>query len=197
MKPHTFLTAILAVAINLTPSAAQTFDPRRYQPDVLGEPTRIMVLGTAHLSGTPEDWDANALSALLDRLTAFAPDVIATEDQPGPTITKLWTYREIYPEAAATYGGRALRMATTAGLALDMDMPQAAAAAKALMLTWPEDPSPADRRRLAATFAAAGDPNSALVQWLRLTRRSGRRAMASRERWPTRWMRLQAVGTRR
>ncbi|MBB4658080.1 DUF5694 domain-containing protein [Parvularcula dongshanensis] len=147
---------------------SQTFDPRDYRAKLDGDPTQVMVLGTAHLSRTPNDWDAEVLEPLLERLAAFAPDVIAIENQPGPTLHKLWAYREVYPEAAATFGGRALRMATEAGVSLEMDMPQAMAAAKKRLSNWPSDPSPADRRHLAATFAAAGEPYSALVQWWRL-----------------------------
>lgn len=72
------------------------------------------------------------------------------------------------PETAATYAGLALEMATTAGLSLDMDMPQAEAALRQAMARLSDDPTPADRRRLAALFAAAGDPYSALVQWWHL-----------------------------
>ena len=157
------LFATTAVGAQETP-----FDPRDYQAQVLGEPTQILILGTAHLSGTPADWDPDVLTPLIDRLAAFRPDVIATEDQSGPAIRNLWEYRAILPEAAATYGGRAMQMALVAGLSLDMDMPQAEAAYRERLDSWPADPTPADRRHLAALFAAAGDPNSALVQWWRL-----------------------------
>lgn len=150
------------------PAMAQDFDPRAYQSRIAGEPTQIMILGTAHLSGTPDKWDTRVLEPLLERLRAFKPDIITTEDQPGPTLTKIWAYRQMLPEAAATYGARALRMATEAGLGLDMDMPQAAAAVQARLIEWPAEPTAADRRGLAALFAAAGDPHSALVQWWRL-----------------------------
>ncbi len=161
---------LISLAIFATPSKAssQIFDPRDYQAPIDGEPTQIMVLGTAHLSGTPDDWDPQVLEPLLERLAAFKPDVITTEDQPGPTLTKIWEYREILPEVAATYGKRALRMATEAGVSLDMDMPQAEAAVMRKLLDWPMAPTFAERRHLAALFAAAGDPHSALVQWWHL-----------------------------
>jgi hypothetical protein len=50
-------------------------------------------------------------------------------------------------------------------------MPAAEAEAPRLLEHWPANPSPADRRRLAAMFIAAGDLNSALVQWLGLAER--------------------------
>lgn len=59
-------------------------------------------------------------------------------------------------------------MATTAGLSLDMDMPQAEAALRQEIAKLSDSPAPAAGRRLAALFAAAGDPYSALVQWWHL-----------------------------
>jgi hypothetical protein len=49
-----------------------------------------------------------------------------------------------------------------------MDMAQADAEIRRTLADWPASPSPAQRRRLTALFAAAGDPASALVQWWRL-----------------------------
>jgi hypothetical protein len=37
-----------------------------------------------------------------------------------------------------------------------------------MLADWPATPSPAQRRRLALVFLAAGEPTSALVQWFRL-----------------------------
>ncbi|MEA1617658.1 DUF5694 domain-containing protein [Erythrobacter sp. T5W1-R] len=148
-------------------ASAQEFSPREYQRDI-ENPTQVMVLGTAHLSNAAEDWDPKVLDLLLDRLASFKPDVIAIENQRGPTASKLWSYRSIYPEAAATFAGRALLMATVAGLSLDMDMPQAEAELRRHIGKVGDNPTPAARRRSAALFAASGDPYSALVQWLRL-----------------------------
>ena len=49
-----------------------------------------------------------------------------------------------------------------------MDMPQAEAEARRLLRALPAAPAAAQRRRLAALFATAADPYSALVQWWRL-----------------------------
>lgn len=144
------------------------FDPRTYQQAVVGEPTRIMVLGTPHLSGTPDGWDPSVLEPLLDRLVGFKPDAIAIEALTGVGIHSMWAYRESYPEVARTYGGRALVLAGISRATLAMDMPQAEAEVRRTLAAWPAEPTPAQRRRLAALFIAAGDPNSALVQWWRL-----------------------------
>lgn len=162
----------LAACCLAAPLCAEDFDPSAYRQQV-DNPTRVMVLGTAHL-GTAhlgdagEGWDPAVLNLLLDRLAAFAPDIITIENQPGPTAYKLWAYRAVSPETAATYAGRAVEMATTAGLSLDMDMPQAEAALRQEIAKLSDSPAPAAGRRLAALFAAAGDPSSALVQWWHL-----------------------------
>ena len=60
------LAAVAAVVL-VAPAAAQTrpFDPRVYQDRHVGEPTQILVLGTPHLSGTPETFDPSVLEPLL------------------------------------------------------------------------------------------------------------------------------------
>jgi hypothetical protein len=59
-------------------------------------------------------------------------------------------------------------MAAIAGVGVGLDMPAAEAEVRRTLAAWPEAPTAADRRRLAALFAAAGDPSSAVVQWWRL-----------------------------
>ncbi|OYQ34036.1 hypothetical protein CHU93_02485 [Sandarakinorhabdus cyanobacteriorum] len=127
-----------------------------------------MVLGTPHLSGTPDGWDPAVLEPLLQRLARFRPDAIAIEALTGPGIHSLFAYREVHPDVARTYGGRALVLAGLTRSTLAMDMPQAEAEVRRTLAAWPAEPSPAQRRRLAAMLVAAGDPNSALVQWWRL-----------------------------
>lgn len=164
---------ILAAAVTLAaiaPAAAQNrpFDPREYQGRHVGQPTQILVIGTMHLSGTPDTFDPAVLEPLLERLEAFRPDAIAIEALPGRTIDQLWEWRESYPQAAQSYGGRPMALAgITRGL-LGLDMPAADAEIRRTLADWPASPTPAQRRRLAALFVAAGDPSSALVQWWRL-----------------------------
>lgn len=166
------LALSLACVIAGPPVGAQetvaAFDPRTYRQAHIGAPTQIMVLGTPHLSGTPENWDPSVLEPLLDRLAGFDPDAIAIEALTGPGIETMWTYRETHPDVAATYGGRAMALAGISRMTLAMDMPQAEAEMRRTLAAWPAAPTPEQRRRLAALFVAAGDPNSALVQWWRL-----------------------------
>lgn len=164
---------ILAAAVTLaviSPVAAQDrpFNPREYQGRHVGEPTQIMVLASPHLSAAPESFDPAVLEPLLQRLLAFRPDAIAIEALPGRSIDQMWQWRESYPQVAQQYGGRAMALAgITRGL-LGMDMAQADAEIRRTLADWPASPAPAQRRRLAALFVAAGDPSSALVQWWRL-----------------------------
>ena len=57
---------------------------------------------------------------------------------------------------------------SAAGAATGLDVPAANVTAEKLLADWPDAPTPQLRRRLAMTFLAAGEPVSALVQWLRL-----------------------------
>lgn len=164
------VAAALIAAALVAPASAQTrpFDPREYQRQVVGEPTQILVLGTMHLSGTPEDFDPTVLEPVLQRLAAFRPDAITIEALPGRQIAQMRDYRASYPDVAATYGARATIMAATASAGVDLEMPAAEAEMRRTLATWPASPAAADRRRLAALFAASGDPSSAIVQWWRL-----------------------------
>ena len=163
------LAAAMAIAAT-APAAAQnrSFDPRAYQRQHVGEPTQVLVLGTTHLSETPDSFDPAVLEPLLDRLAAFRPDAITIEALPGIHIASMWQYRQSFPEVASTYGNRAMMMAGLARAGVDLDMPDAEAEVRRTLAEWPASPTPAQRRRLAALFAASGDHNSALVQWWRL-----------------------------
>jgi hypothetical protein len=165
-----FLVAAVAAlaATSIAPAAAQAFDPRSYEDRIVGQPTQVLVLGTPHLSGAPDNFDPAVLEPLLERLAAFRPDVIAIEALPGESIDALWRYREIYPEVAASYGGRTMALAAMTRTSLGLDLADAEAEARRTLAQWPASPTPAQRRRLATLFVAAGDPHSALVQWWRL-----------------------------
>lgn len=164
-------TVVALVAMSILPltrqSRADTFDPRDYQP-LAEHPTRVLVLGMTHLNGTPKDWNPGVLKPLLDRLAAFDPDAIMIEALPGESIDTLWRYRQIYPEVAGDYATRYMNMAALASIGVQMDAPQAEAEARKTLAAWPEQPTAANRRHLAALFAASGDPTSALAQWWQL-----------------------------
>jgi Family of unknown function (DUF5694) len=166
---HLILAAALTLAA-VAPAAAQNrpFDPREYQERHVGQATQILVIGTPHLSGTPDNFDAAVLEPLLQRLEAFRPDAIAIEALPGRTIDQMWQYRESYPQVAQQYGGRSMALSGVTRGYLGMDMAQADAEIRRTLAAWPASPTPAQRRRLTALFVAAGDLSSAVVQWWKL-----------------------------
>jgi hypothetical protein len=157
-----------ALTVEMATAPARAFDPRDLQPIVYGQKTQVLVLATPHLSNTPDGFDAAVLDPLLDRLAAFKPDQIAIENLSGESIHALKAYVAIYPESASTYGGRLIKGAALAEAELKLTMPEAEAESRRILREWPVQPTPAQRRHLAAMFTAAGDTHSALVQWWRL-----------------------------
>lgn len=136
------------------------FDPSRLKSPAASP---VLVLGTPHLSGWPKDVQPD-LTPLIDRLAAWKPAIVAIESLSGPQCETLRRYRQRYTDTADSYcfDTAAARAAT------GLDVAQATEAADRSLADWPAAPTPAQRRRLAATFLAAGEPGSALVQWLRL-----------------------------
>ena len=170
MGTVTRAAAVLLALITLggLASAQSRFDPRSYQARLVGQPTQVLVLGTPHLSGTPDGWDPVVLEPLLERLANFRPDVITIEALSGQALSALWRYRAVYGDTARDFGGRLMIVAASGSAGTGMDMAEAEAEARRVLADWPAVPTPAQRRRLAALFATAGDPHSALVQWWRL-----------------------------
>lgn len=170
--------AAIVGSLLLATTAAQAKDYRpSFHPDALkgppvGTPNKVLVLGTAHLSGLPKSFAPEMLAPLLARLASWRPDGIATEDMSGLQCDNLRRYPFRYADTVRDYcpdTGPASR-------ATGLDVPAANAEAERLLAGWPTVPSSAQRRHLAATFLAAGERGSALVQWLRLSpgeRRAG------------------------
>jgi len=130
-----------------------------------GPSTQVLVLGSVHLSGLPKDFKHDSLAPVIDRLTAFKPDVITIEAISGEQC-------DLAARHPAIYGAQGLapycRKTDAAKAATGLDAPAAIAEAHKMLKNWPAAPSPAQRRRLAAVFMAANDKASALVQWLQL-----------------------------
>lgn len=126
-----------------------------------GEPTRVLVLGTRHLSYLKEEeFDPANLSLLLDRLEVFAPQIIAIEAVPGRTCDEIQRYQPLYPDTQ----GYCLN--DDAALdALEMTRPQASAALELMLAEWGGMPTPGQRRRLALLFLGAGELWSGVLQW--------------------------------
>lgn len=168
--------AICSLVVGSGAAPAQDYSPS-FRPETLkgpplGAPNEVLVLGTGHLSEFSETPSPATLSPLLDRLASWRPTAIATENLSGLQCDSLRRYPSRYAETVQTY----CPDPAPAGRATGLDVPAANAEAERLLAAWPALPSPAQRRHLAAIFLAAGEPGSALVQWLRLSvaeRRAG------------------------
>ena len=142
-----------------------TFHPDELKGPPKGAPNEVLVLGTPHLSGLPASFTPDLLTPLLDRLAAWRPTAIATEDLSGLQCDSLRRYPSRYAETVKVYCFDPAVAAAATGLSV----PDANAEAERLLAAWPASPTPGQRRHLAAIQLAAGEPGSALVQWLRLS----------------------------
>lgn len=160
-------TAATAQAATALPGKRR-FDPRDYHDQVHGPRTRVLVLASPHISGAPDSFDPVVLEPLLQRLQAFAPDFICIEALSGESVDLLWRNRAVYPGVATTYGGYTELIAAAGRVNTGLDMAEAEAEARRELAKWPANPTAAQRRRMTAVLASAGDPYSALLQWWRL-----------------------------
>lgn len=126
--------------------------------------SQIAVLATSHLSSLPADFDKSRLAPLLSKLAAFAPDKILIEALSGAQCDYLRDYQFIYPDTAEQY----CYDPSIARQALKLSGPEASQQIVELLSQQTKTRSAAERRKLSALFMAAGNPVSALVQWLLL-----------------------------
>lgn len=167
------MTAFTALLLTMAAPAAYTppFDPRQLKDNVAGTPGELLVLGTPHLSELPDSFKPESLDPLLVRLAEWKPAIITVEGLSGTDCELLIRYKPLYPGAADYCWDP-----SSAQKIVGLDMVAATVEADRLLGAWPANPTPADRRRLAALFLAGGERPSALVQWLRLSpseRRAG------------------------
>lgn len=141
-----------------------SFKPAALTDRPAGRPNEVLVLGTPHLSGLPEAFRAEMLEPLLARLIRWRPTAIAIENSSGLLCDAMRRQGERQASSVKSY----CFDPTDAGKAAGLDVPAANAEAERMLAAWPAAPSPARRRRLALVFLAAGEPASAVVQWLRL-----------------------------
>lgn len=144
------------------PLAAQAqVDLTALDREMAGPRAQVLVLGTIHLSGMPAGFDPASLDGVLDRLAAFRPEIITIEDEPGEEC-------DLAARHPAKYGPDYCPSTAAAQAATGLDVPAALQEAAGTLKAWPAQPTPAQRRRLAAVFLAAHDSASAYVQWLQL-----------------------------
>jgi hypothetical protein len=130
-----------------------------------GPRSQVLVLGSAHLSGSKKSIKPEVLQPLLDRLAAFKPDVITIESMNGEQCDLVARHPTIYlPDDVGAYCTDNAQAKAATGL----DVPAATAEFHKTLKDWPAQPTPVQRRHLAAVLLAAGEHPSALVQWLQL-----------------------------
>lgn len=156
---------ILFALLAWSSTACAQVDLAKLRTGMAGPQTEVLVLGTAHLANAPRGFDPASLQPLLARLAAFKPDIIAVESISGEECALIKQYPAIYdPENIAPFCIDTGKAKTATGL----DQSQAVAAVHEALRDWPARPTGAQRRHLVALFLAAGEPGSALVQWLQL-----------------------------
>jgi hypothetical protein len=152
-------------ALTLAQPAAPGIDLSGVQDPLGGEPTRVLVLGTAHLNQLPEGaLNPGDLELVLERLEAFAPDIIAIESVGGRACDELRRYETLYEGVAAGY----CRDPQPALDALGMSQPEAFYAARTRLFEFPDALSASERRALALLLLGAGEPWSAALHWAQL-----------------------------
>lgn len=188
------LTAVaLAAALPQTPAAqAVAVVDQAFR----GQPTELAVLGTSHLAELDDRFTSARLEPLIARLERWRPAVITVENSTGRDCDDAKARPDLFGAEPSRYC--VVAFAARAVLGLDQ---QGAERALDEALASPGNRAAPDRRSLAALFLAAGDPGSALVQWLRLPaseRRSDARLVpelvASLERYATSSNETYALG---
>lgn len=129
-----------------------------------GQSNEVLVLGTPHLSYLPKTFDPANLDVLIGQLSSWKPNAIAIEALSGLQCSYLKAYPKRFSEVASFYCWDS----SVANKSTGLDVTAATAKAEEMLAGWPASPSAAQRRTLASLFLAAGEPASALVQWLRL-----------------------------
>lgn len=145
-------------------ASRSSFRPDRLKRPPTGKPNEVLVLGTMHLAGLPNTFQPEMLTPLLERLAGWRPTAIATEQTSGVRCDTLRRYPSQFEGTVKRY----CYDPALAGRAAGLDVPAANMEVERSLAGLPAAPASAQRRRLALLFLAAGEPGSALVQWLRL-----------------------------
>jgi hypothetical protein len=164
------------IALGLAASAAAAFVPAPAPWDgplscdagqtaaVPAGPTRILVLGTFHLSQIKDRFDPAYLDSLLERLVAFHPSAIAVESLPGDYISSLEGQSQNSPlvqEVLAGFADKQRKLGHAAQARLQTDSFRAAAEAEKRLAGDPILNRPA----LVMWLLAAYNMPSAVLQW--------------------------------
>lgn len=155
------LGLVVACPLAAQAQAQAQVDLTSLDRDMVGPRAQVLVLGTVHLNGMPEDFNPASLDGVLDRLAAFRPDIITIEALSGEEC-------DLAARHPAKYGPDYCTGTDAAKAATGLDVPTAIAEVDKTLKAWPAQPTATQRRHLAALFLAANDRASAYVQWLQL-----------------------------
>ncbi|WP_430344794.1 hypothetical protein [Stenotrophomonas sp. NRRL B-14846] len=142
-----------------------SFHPDQLKGPPAGRPNEVLVLGTTHLSGLPKSFQPALLEPLLQRLVAWKPELIATEDLSGLQCDFM---RPLPGTLCRERGHLLLRHHRCAGCDRTGRAYGEQPRPMRLLATWPKDPAPAPASSACCIVPAAGERGSAQVQWLRL-----------------------------
>lgn len=156
-----FAAAIAALVLAASPAMAQS--PLGPNPPVAGVRSKVMTLGTFHMSEV-QTFDVRWLEPLLSKLAAFRPNIITVEGVSGEQCAMMKANPDRYAEAFESYCWDLTEIEKATGYS----SATANAEIRKTLGHWSANPTAAERRRLAMLFVAAGDRASAQVQWLRL-----------------------------
>ena len=157
--------SVLSVALAWCTLAQARVDLSLPDKQMTGPRSQVLVLGTEHLSGMPKSFRPESMEPVLSRLAAFRPQIITIEALPGETCDLMARQPVIYdPQDVAAY----CRSTVDARTATGLDVTSALGEVSKTLAGWPAQPTPVQRRHLAALFLAANDGASALTQWLQL-----------------------------
>lgn len=159
---HRAVLAALFLA-TVAPRAAAVFDPESLDHRAAAPPVRFGVLGTPHLTHTPDSFRPAMLAPLLDRLEGFAPTHIAVETVSAEHTRFLERESARYQGVAAQFASTHRKLMDAAGTDAAISPIEAQIRAGELLADGID--GSAERRRAASLLARAGDPFSALVQW--------------------------------
>lgn len=153
---------ICGCAVALPLAAQAQIDLKSLDRDMLGPRSQVLVLGTVHYRELPDSFKPTALSGLIDKLAAYKPDIITIENIPGEEC-------DFAARHPAKFDSDYCAPTDAAKTATGLEIPAALAEITNVLKDWPAQPTPSQRRHLAALFFAANERASAYVQWLQLS----------------------------
>jgi hypothetical protein len=125
--------------------------------------TQILVLGCTHFREAADNFRSQLVDTLLDKLTEFAPDVIAVENLSPELVAMMEAEGGFYGEVVERFAGKSITLARKAQSLLSLD--RRAAREHAKRLAEAAVLSSSEKTRLVLLLTAAYDLNNAALLW--------------------------------